>query len=54
MKAEGLEPDTAHVPDSWIDHVKTKVPGVNYVGGRAYLIVSEHSCRAGHRPRSRR
>ena len=25
MKAEGLEPDTAHVSDSWIDNVKTKV-----------------------------
>ena len=34
--------------------VEFQLPGVNYVGGRAYLIVSEHSCRAGHRPRSRR
>ena len=34
MKAEGLEPDTSHVIDSWIDNEKTKVPGVNYVGGR--------------------
>jgi hypothetical protein len=25
MRAEGLEPDTAHLPDAWINHVKTKV-----------------------------